>query len=173
MENEAMTDTVSLEAMVRRLSRIAEDAFKKLGEVEMLWLIDVPGEGERLVVSPVSVPDNMRPADLKQHLSDAMRDMMEKLHATRYVHASECWLAVADAEHNNWVAEHGSLKDYPGREEAIALFAEDADQRLVAVRKITRPAHGKPYLSKLKIERADIRDGGRFWGLLPARPVIH
>jgi hypothetical protein len=163
---------VTLDAMVRRLSRVTEEIFHEEGAIDSCWLVDIPGEGQKLIASPVVVPPGVSPGVVKNHIAYAMRELFERLSVTRYAHAAECWIGSGDAgDTEEWIAEHGSLANYPGRREAIAINAEDGDQILFAQRTIIRPANGEPYLTKLEIERVDALVG-RFSGLLPARPVM-
>ena len=163
---------VTLDAMMRRLSRVTEEIFQEVGEIETCWLVDIPGEGQKLIASPIIVPPGVSPGKMKNYVACAMRELFERLHVTRYAHAAECWIGSEDAgDTQEWIDEHGSLANYPGRREAIVINAEDGDQILFALRTIIRPANGKPYLTKLEIERADDMVG-RFTGLLPARPVM-
>jgi hypothetical protein len=166
-----MTDA-TLDAMVRRLSRVTEEIFHEEGEIDTCWLVDIPGEGQKLIASPVVVPPGVSPGEVKDHLAYAMRGLFERLNVTRYAHASECWIGSGDAgDTQEWIAEHGSLANYPGRREAIVINAEDGHELLLAMRTIIRPEHGKSYLTKLEIDRAGGMIG-RFTGLLPARPVM-
>jgi hypothetical protein len=167
----AMTE-VTLGAMVRRLSGVTEEIFNEDGAIDSCWLVDIPGEGQKLIASPVVVPPGVSPGEVKTRLAHAMRDLFEQLHVTRYAHAAECWVGSGDAgDTEEWIAEHGSLANYPGRREAIVISAEDGHEVLCALRTIIRPDQSKPYLTKLEIERADGMTG-RFSGLLPARPVM-
>ena len=126
---------VTLDAMVRRMSRVTEEIFHENGEIETCWLVDIPGEGQKLIASPVVVPPGVPPGEVKEHLADFMRDLFERLSVTRYVHAAECWIGAEDAEDTQeWIAEHGSLRDYPGRREAIVINAEDGHEVLFALR---------------------------------------
>jgi hypothetical protein len=171
-ERRTTMSDITLEAMIRRLSRVTEDIFNEQGEVDTCWLVDIPGEGQKLIASPIVVPPGVSPGEVKTHIACAIRELFEKLSVTRYAHAAECWVGPEDAgDTQEWIAEHGSLANYPGRREAIIINAEDGDQILMAMRTIIRPAHGKPYLTKLEIERPDSLQG-RFSGLLPARPMM-
>jgi hypothetical protein len=76
---------ISLDAMVREASRVAEQMFDKMGEVEMFWLIDTPA-GMVGVISPVS--DGPRGKDA---LLEKMREVMREQDATRYVRVTEGW----------------------------------------------------------------------------------
>jgi hypothetical protein len=166
-----MSNVVTLEAMVRRMSRVAEEMFDETGFVDSCWLVDIPGEGQKLIVSPLVVPPGMRPGKAKTMLADAMRELFEQLGVTRYVYAAEAWVGGGKIgtkqkdEADKWIAEHGSLANYPGRRECIAINADDGEQVLCAMRTIVRPANGKPYLTKLEIEQSPMQVG-RFIGLL-------
>jgi hypothetical protein len=73
------TNSVSLEAMVRRLSRIAEEIFHEESEIDTCWLVDISGEGQKLIASPIIVPPGVPPGEMKKFLTDAMREMFERL----------------------------------------------------------------------------------------------
>ena len=156
---------ITLDAMIRRLSRVTEEIFHEEGEIEMCWLVDIPGEGQKLIASPVVVPPGVSAHEIKTRIDDAMRELFERLRVTRYACACECWIGSGDTGDEKWIDEHGSLANCPGGREAICIHAEDRNQIRMALRTIIRPDHGKPYLSKLEIDPADGMSG-RFVGLL-------
>ena len=88
---------ITLDAMIRRLSRLAEQIFRKEGEVPALWLFDVPGKGQQLVVSPDGISTRIEASRLQDQLADTMRELLEEHGATRYAFACECWTVMADA----------------------------------------------------------------------------
>jgi hypothetical protein len=165
-QEEEKMEQVTLEAMMRRLSRVAERMFDERGEVEMCWAVDIPGKGQALIISPVVVGPDEKPGKAKQSLADFMREKFAELHVTRYAYACECWSAPTTEDSDKWVAEHGSLQHYPGRREMISVYAEDGHRNLFAIRDIIRPAIGKPYLTKLEINPANDMVENRWSGLL-------
>ena len=49
-----MTEKVSLEAMIRRASRMAEEMFAAQGNVDIFWLVEAAGGEQRTLVTPMA-----------------------------------------------------------------------------------------------------------------------
>jgi hypothetical protein len=149
-----MKKAVTLAAMMRRASRVAEHQFDTEGEVTMFWVMDMPGEdGFSFEVPPM--PNAMAKAALDEYL----REFLHEHHATRYVGAWEAWVVDSNADITESLAMH------PQRKEAVIIVGEDEHGQQCGMREIIRPTRGKPYLGKLIIETMD-RMEGRFIGLL-------
>jgi hypothetical protein len=173
-----MTD-VPLEALLRRVSRLAEKYFDHHGEIDPMWLIESADGEQHVIVSPIVAPNALASHDYKDRLTEKMRETFRDLNVVRYARATECWTApygdakMTDAQAALEYARLGySLANHPERREIISIEAEDANELISAEREIIRPQHGKPYLGKLgAIERPTI-SRGRFHGLLPSAAQV-
>jgi hypothetical protein len=161
---------ISLEDLVHHSSRIAEWLFERQGAIAMFWLVDIPGEGLRVMPPPEEDDQgDMDTAERKDRHVASLREFLWACGATRYALASEAWsVLLTDRDelkryHGEW---KGSLANAPHRVEVISIQAEDGRELITASREIVRPAQGKPYLAKLEIERPDLAEG-RFVNLLP------
>jgi hypothetical protein len=157
-----------LDALVRRLSQMAEELFDRTGKVDMFWLVESP-RGQIMIATQMVGPPG-KAIETKEVLADGMREFFAKHGVTRYAQASECWFVIGPEPG----AYRGSLASHPERREAVAVNADDGVEYLVAKRDIVRPEQGKPYLAKLKIERVDLdrHSGvGRFNNLSPISKV--
>jgi hypothetical protein len=86
-----MTD-VTLEAMIRRISREAERMFNRDGGIDMLWLLDAPDEGLAIVASPFPEGTDADAAAAKDDLVAGMREFFRERNVTRYARACEVWV---------------------------------------------------------------------------------
>jgi hypothetical protein len=162
---------ITLEAMARRLSRLADDTFEKFGELpDMLWLVDATDElGMHMMVLPTT--------ERRMELMPAgLRDYFAEHGVTRYARASEVWYSEHPIEHRTEILRQGLVtrpsRD-PRRKEAVAIFAEDKTKELCGMREIIRPPNGKPYLGKLELVDNSINAGlGRFANLLPGQAEV-
>jgi hypothetical protein len=154
---------ISLEAMARRLSRIADDTFEKFGELpDMLWLVDAADEmGLHIMVIP-SIEEQ------REVMPVALRRYFAEHGVTRYVSALDCWYTEYPNEGGVPLMVKKPSLD-PLRKEAVVICAEDKTRRLTAVREIVRPTDGKPYLDgKLELVE-DPLSAGRLANLLPGQ----
>lgn len=166
--------TVPLAALIRRVSRMAEQMFDKRGDIDPIWLIESASGEQRLLVTPVVAPDALAAAGVKEALAAKMRELFAAGNVVRYVRATECWTAPSLGDGTNleevgrrYAAMGYTLANAPDRQEMIVIEAADGRELLLAKRAIVRPAHGKPYLGRLgEIERPD-HIQGRFLDLLP------
>jgi hypothetical protein len=159
----------SLEALLRRMSRIAEQMFDEHGEIlpSIMWLIE-RRDGKQEIISSgmLDVPPPGPEFDRKKNqLAEAMRQFFEENDIVRYASAAECWMG-ADIAPGSWPTCRPS--EDRQREEVVAFDADDGHEYLVAMRKIIRPQHGKPYLDKLEFSDQNM-PFGRFTNLLPSR----
>jgi hypothetical protein len=173
MEGGAMT--VPLDALLRRMSRIAEDKFNKDGDIDMIWLVETASGEQSLIVSPIIVSDAFGAHRVKNLLEAKMREMFADLNIVRYARASECWTSknfacggtTDDELAQRYAAIGHTLENAPDRHEIVYIEAVSNHEYLAAMRDIIRPQHGKPYLSKLgEIERPKSVQG-RWLDLLP------
>jgi hypothetical protein len=166
----------TLEALLRRCARMAEQVFNDAGEIDPMWLIETASGEQRLIVTPIVVPDALAAHEYKDQLNAGMRETFREMDVVRYARAMDCWLSrglglepgrlTPEQAELRYAALGYSLENAPDREEIILIEAEDEKEFLSAIRVIIRPSHGKPYLGKLgPIERPNA--SGRFLGLLP------
>jgi hypothetical protein len=139
---------VSLEAMLRRTSRVAEQIFEKQGGIDLLWWFDAPSNGSAMITARLGTYD-----DAKQDLYETLRKQFAVWGVTRFVVVCEAY-GTDNKEFVNCPSED------PRRREAVLHIAKDARETLCAMREIHRPPQGKPYLAKLEIKRDDHARGG-------------
>jgi hypothetical protein len=154
---------VSLDALARRVSRMAEDMFHKQGQVDAFWLIENADGKQALVATPVSVPPGVPAWQYKNAMAAWFKAFFAEYEVSRYARASEAWTLDSGENADGW----DSLAEHPRRKEAIYIEAADGREHLTAIREIHRPEGGEPYLAKLVIERPDELKG-RWLGVLPA-----
>jgi len=169
-----MTQPVPLEALLRRLSRMAEQHFNRVGDIDPMWLVETASGEQRVIVSPIVAPSPLAAADYKDQLADKMRELFAENGVVRYARAMECWTIPGSGEMTceqralQYAALGYTFANHADRREIVDISAEDSTQFLRAFRDIIRPAGGKPYLGKLSaIERQDQVEG-RWLGLLPS-----
>jgi hypothetical protein len=154
---------ISLEAMARRLSRMADDMFSRCGELpHMLWYLDAADEmGMHMLVVPAI-------EEQREVIPVALRKYFAEHGVTRFVSATECWYSSVPNEGGvpPVLVVRPSLD--PQRKEGVSIRAEDESKRLTGLREIIRPPNGKPYLSKLELME-DHWNIGRLTNLLPGR----
>src|SRR5262249_33119420 len=103
MENTTMPE-VTLEAMIRRISREAEREFNKHGDLIMLWLLDAPDKG--IATFAMSYPEG---AEAKDAFVAAVREFLRERNVTRYARACEGWMPAAAVRYSS------ELRDDEGR----------------------------------------------------------
>ena len=129
------TTAPSLEALLRRASRIAEGTFNKSGSLDMVWLIEAADKGQAMFITPIPGPEHgIDPGAYKRELLQCLRSFFKDNGATRYAFAAEGWLKESDDEVTG---------------EAVVIRAEDDREALTVRHKIIRPPQGKPFLGKL------------------------
>jgi hypothetical protein len=174
-----MTKRAPLDALIRRVSRMAEQHFNDHGDIDPMWLVENAAGEQHMIVSPVIAPSPLAAAETKDRIADEMRKHFAEHDIVRYAVAMEAW-AVHDPESKQaptteqaaleYAAMGYTLKNHPDRREIVMFEAEDGTELLTAMRDIIRPANGKPYLGKLgPIERYDGVMMGRWAGLLPSK----
>jgi hypothetical protein len=83
-------NNVSLEALLRRISRMAEKAFDECGELTMIWLADTP-DGQQMIATPMDIRTGMSVPEAKDKLVEHMRRHFKEHGVTRYARAFESW----------------------------------------------------------------------------------
>jgi hypothetical protein len=172
-----MTKPVPLEALLRRMSRIAEQAFDHDGEIDSTWVVESASGEQQMIVSPIVAPNALAAHEYKDWLDAKMREMLRDLDVVRYAKAVECWTLDDLFERNLTEEQAGllyaalgyTLANHPDRREVVLIEAEDGTEFLTASREIIRPPHGKPYLGKLGAIERPTGVSGRFLGLLPSK----
>jgi hypothetical protein len=143
----------SLDALLRRASRMAEQMFDKDGEVTCFWLAETAAGDQQTIITPMSFPPEVPTAEAKQMLAQKMRDHFKEHDVVRYANAVEAWTV---PEEDRVGPYPGSLADHPRRREIVAIIADDGRDCLMTARDIIRPPGGKPYLAKmLKVQGAE------------------
>ena len=74
----------SLEALLRRISRMAEQHFNRVGDIDPIWLVETASGEQNLIVSPIVAPDVLAAHDYKDRLAAKMRETFRKLDVVRY-----------------------------------------------------------------------------------------
>jgi hypothetical protein len=165
--------TVSLEALLRRASKMAEQAFNKMGTLEPIWLVETADQRQETIVVPIWVPEGMTERKYKDRQAAVMREIFKDRGVVRYARAVEAWTSKMPAARDfdeavDLAAQQGSIANDPQRDEVVMVDAGDGREYLCALREIIRPHHGKPYLGKLgEIERPN-QVSGRYLDLLPS-----
>jgi hypothetical protein len=170
-----MTKNVSLEALLRRMSRIAEQHFNKYGDVDPMWLLETASGEQLTFVTPVIADNPLSAHGVKDMLAMKMREEFAKHDVRRYAHAAEAWTSKSFMDRNMGEEEEArryaalgyTLENAPDREEIVTLEAADGRELLHAIRTIIRPAHGRAYLAKLGEIMRPEQVRGRFLDLLP------
>jgi hypothetical protein len=88
-----MSKEITLEAMVRRASRMAEEMFEKIGAVEMFWLLDSKLLGQTTLVTPMQYPEGVEEGAFKEMAAARLRTEFKEKAVTRYAVATEAWKA--------------------------------------------------------------------------------
>jgi hypothetical protein len=163
----------TLEALMRRMSRVAEQEFDKYGGVHSLYLVENDCGEQRIVDVPI--PDGLpeeRGADREVRYA-ALRQLFRDWNIRRYASIAEAWIAemgekddTEEQSQQNYAALGYTLRNAPNREEAVLIIAEDARQFLVSRRAIIRSGQ-KAYLGKLVAMDMTKGVGGAGVGLLP------
>jgi hypothetical protein len=167
-----MSKRIPLEALLRRVSRMAEQKFDKQGNIDPIWLVENAEGEQQVIVSPIVAPSPLAAHAVKGQIADKMRKLFAENNVVRFAHATEAWALEQPVVTEEWdamryAAMGYTLANHPDRREVVQIHAEDDAEALHALRDIIRPAHGKPYLGKLgPIERMEQVES-RWAGLLP------
>ena len=165
--------TIPLEALLRRVSRLAEQMFDKQGDIDPIWLVEnAEGEQQTLIV-PIVAPTPLAASKQKDRIAIKMRELFAKNGVVRYACAVEAWTLkhpeqlTLEQTALQYAALGYTLANHPDRCEVVQVDGEDATEVLNGFRDIIRPRHGKPYLARLgPIERFECAQS-RWLGLLP------
>lgn len=139
----------------------ARNLFTKLGRVDA-YVHSVNKADEHAVT--------MFALETKDQVAIAIRGVLKKTGAVRYVFVDEAWTVMARSEQQGRAlqeyARSKSLEDHPDRVEIIMLAAEDAyGNRLMGRIVILRPEHGPAQLQPVIIDDYP-QSSGRFTGLI-------
>ena len=172
-----MSKCVSLAALLRRVSRLAEQMFDKRGNIDPMWLVENAGGEQHVVATPVIAEGALAGSDKKDAIAAYLREYFAQHDVVRFAFAAESWTVSDPAIGRDVTAEQFGLRyaamgytlaNHPDRREIVWLEAEDSTETLTALREIIRSIHRKPCLGALgKIERAN-HMVGRWTGLLPS-----
>jgi hypothetical protein len=153
-----MTEKVSLEAMLRRASRMAEQMFAAQGNVDTFWLVEAAGGERRTLVTPMASPPGCEPAQFKRELIDEVREYFATYEVVRYARALEGWIRRDP--------DRPAVDASTAAGEIVGIDADDGEQHLVATREIIRPEHGRPYLGALS--KIEAREPGSMFAPRPS-----
>lgn len=153
-----------LRAMIDYASGFAERWFREHGELHGLYHV-VTEAGEQIVMQK-PFPEN------KDLSAAVMRRVFEDRRVVRYCYMDECWALEAkpgevDAAEMERLAREG-IADDPRRAEMLMFTAEDRGRQLMAHRRITRPADGRPRLGPLVVHDGGTSKGRMVGMLRPA-----
>src|SRR5215470_7616114 len=88
---------IPLDALIRRVSRMAEQMFDKQGDVDPIWLVETANGEQHAIVSPIIAPSPLAGAAVKDRIADEMRKHFAEHDVVRYACAMEAW-AVPERE---------------------------------------------------------------------------
>lgn len=157
---------LTLHEMIYVASKYAEGAMAAFGRVGAKWHVQTR-DGEDYLLDPP-------PVGGKIFIAAWMKMVFEEIGAVRVVYTDEAWYIDGIKtrrgidEVNAWLVEHDSLRDYPGRVEAVIFNAEDDDGRMLCGRQKIIRSGDKPTLGPLEVD-APVESEGRFVGMLPTK----
>jgi len=73
-----------LDALLRRVSRMAEQMFDKQGEIDPIWLVERASGEQHTIISPIFAPPGLATADYNDKLEAKMRETFADLDVVRY-----------------------------------------------------------------------------------------
>ena len=131
----------------------AKFLFEKQRVLHPMW-IGISDKGAHIPLLVHSLDD-------KEMVAEKIRQFLKKNQIERYVSMIECWIVEGEAVTPEALAGE-PLANNPDRREAIDIFAEDKEGNTMSGRYyILRPEHGRPKLSKLKVDKG-AQSTGRF-----------
>src|SRR5262249_6647147 len=169
---------IPIDALIGRVSRMAEQMFDKQDDVDPIWLVESASGEQHTIISPIVAPSGLAAGDYKDKLAAKMRETFADLDVVRYARATECWMVKDPAIDPDSTEEQlglhcaamgYTLKNHPNRREVVKVEPDAGSELIPASRDITRPAPGKPYLGKLSAIERPTRATGRFLNLLPGK----
>jgi len=135
---------VPLDALLRRVSLMAEQMFDKQGDVDPIWLVESASGEQQIIVSPITAPSPLAAADRKDQVAARMREHFAENDIVRYASAMEAWTLHEPERRKITALEYAAmgytLANHPdGREISLGPMAKfTAEQR--ARRSIARAA---------------------------------
>jgi hypothetical protein len=157
---------VTLEAMLRRAARMAEQTFEKHGGVDAFWLVETAGGDQFTLVTPMTFPEDESGTEFKESMARYLREEFKTKGVVRYACAMEAWQSPEDD------TSEIEPRLHPRRDEIVWFEASDGARLLQGTRKIIRPAGRSPYLEPIVTEEhhASSEHGrGRFSDMLRDR----
>src|SRR6516164_2299481 len=83
--------TLPLDALLRRMARMAEKIFNETGEVPLMWLVENAAGEQMILVTPVTGAPHMTLQQFKEKLDAHLREQFKAIGVVRYAHAAEVW----------------------------------------------------------------------------------
>jgi hypothetical protein len=142
----------TLEALLRRISRAAEQCFAKHGEIEPnpMWLLENADGKQWLLETPLVADTELEAFALDEKLTADLQRKFREWSVCRYASATESWKPPTMTD-EAYTAMGDTLKNAPTSTECIILQAGDDRQALCAFREIYRPPGGKAHLGRLEM----------------------
>src|SRR5262245_59234883 len=128
-----MTKRAPLDALIRRVSRMAEQMFDRHGDIDPIWLVETASGEQHTIVSPIIAPSPLAAAAEKDRIAAEMRNYFAENDVVRYACAKEAW-TLADPERKQmptteqaaleFAAMGYTLANHPERREVVTIDAE-------------------------------------------------
>jgi hypothetical protein len=163
-----MTEATSLRQFVEYVARRADYMFKKQGQLSPMYHA-IDAEGNNYVLAG--------PPGTKDEAVAQVRAFLKACGAVRVAFIDEAWILDQEiapgADIDKIYREGNSIRNHPGRIEAVIVSGEDhAEGLIMATMEIIR--HGnRAVLGKLKILPQEGHSEGRMVGLLPIPTTKH
>jgi hypothetical protein len=102
------TKSVTLEDFVREAAGVADRMFDAHGEITPFWLVDAP-KATAMIVTPIDAESAEEAREVKNAVSQKMREFMREHGATRYVFVAETWAYAAVRQTSNLPEDEGTV----------------------------------------------------------------
>jgi hypothetical protein len=157
-----------LKNFIENIKNAALKNFEKLGQLTPVFISEINGER---VIMPLHWETN----EDKDTFSDFIQKMIVSGYVREYIMVTESWIAKSsEADFNNvqdWLKEHGSLKDYPNRSEAIMVQYCSKDEEIQHIADICRNGNstviGDWTTNRKEVRIPVVELSSRFQGLFP------
>src|SRR5262249_52792524 len=137
----AMSTRIPLDALIRRVSRTAEQMFDKQGDIDPIWLVETARGEQHTLIVPIIADSPLASADKKDQIAAKMHEYFAEHDIVRYARATECWtlgepaLGSTEDQHALRYAAMGyTFANHPDRREVVQIQAEDGTEVLWAFR---------------------------------------
>jgi len=134
--------TNDIDALVRRMSRIAEKLFKEEGGFPPMWLVDLTDGKQELYGTPF----NFDGREQKDAMGRELGRIFQSKGVWRYACALECWTSRGP----------GKPSLDPDRKETVIIYAEDQTTERLGLRDVIRTGD-VAYLTKLEMSKSASR----------------